>query len=362
MEFRLSNATIKFNEEDLNKIYVEITNGCNLSCKMCYRNFWEDSIGFMKKDLFYNLMNQLREFNSLKIFHFGGIGEPLVHPDFLEFLEMAKRNYVTYISTNGTLLNEKISKKIVDLSVDRIIFSLDSPEEQGFKEIRGISNNIIYKNIKRIVEMKKEKRSDLPELEIEFVAMKSNIKDLPGIADIANDLGVAKIMVSNLLPMSEEQANEIVYDGKTDYEKYVNDFLMKSMGNRIMTILPEFKLRTERVCDFMEKKSTVISWDGSVVPCYRFLHSYPEFIFGRKKMVKKYSFGNIYDKKLFEIWNSDEYMKFRFMVSMSLYPSCIDCVFADKKCQFVLSTDLDCEGNSPSCGDCLWSRRIVLCP
>ncbi|MGC8663586.1 MAG: tungsten cofactor oxidoreductase radical SAM maturase [Thermoplasmata archaeon] len=362
MEFKLTNATIKFNNEELKKIYVEITNGCNLSCKMCYRNFWEDSIGFMNKDLFKKLMIQLNDFDTLETFHFGGIGEPLIHPDFSEFLEMAKKKFTTYVSTNGTLLNEKISRKIIDLGIDRIIFSIDSPEEQGFKDIRGISKNIIYRNIKNIISMKREKRQDFPELEIEFVAMKSNIKDLPGIADVANDLGVAKIMISNLLPMKDEQAKEIVYDNITPYEKYIKEFMMKAMSLRIMIILPEFKLRTERVCDFMERKSTVVSWDGSVVPCYRFLHTYPEYIFGRRKIVKKYSFGNITERSLSNIWNSEEYMKFRFMVSLSIYPSCIDCVFADKKCQFVLDTSTDCEGNSPSCGDCLWSRRIILCP
>jgi len=362
MDFKLNNATITFNEEELKKIYVEITNGCNLSCKMCYRNFWQDSIGFMPKKLFQKLIEQLTSFKSLDIFHFGGIGEPLVHPDFLEFIESAKKRYQVHISTNGTLLNEKISEKIVNLGIEKIIFSLDSPEEQGFKDIRGISQNIIYKNIRKLVQLKKERKLDVPELEIEFVAMKSNIKDLPGIADVAQELGVSKIMVSNLLPMSEEQTREIVYDGTISYENYVNEFLKKAMGHRMMTIMPEFKVKTERVCDFMEKKSTVVSWDGSVVPCYRFLHTYTEYIFGRKKLVKKYSFGNINEKPIFEIWNSPEYMKFRFIVASSLYPSCIDCVFADKKCNFVLDTDLDCEGNSPSCGDCLWSRRIVLCP
>lgn len=362
MDFKLNNAKITFIEEELKKIYVEITNGCNLSCKMCYRNYWQDSIGFMGKDLFKRLMEQLNEFSSIDVFHFGGIGEPLVHPDFMEFMELAKKKYQVHVSTNGTLLNDKVSEKIVNLGIDRIIFSLDSPEEQGFKDIRGISRNIIYKNIKTIVEMKKKVRSDLPDLEIEFVAMKSNIKEIPEIADVARELGVSKIIVSNLLPLSEEQAREIVYDGSMHYEKHVSEFLRRAMGHRMMTIMPEFKLRTERVCDFMEKKSTVVSWDGAVIPCYRFLHTYPEYIFGRKKMVNRYSFGNIKEKSLRDIWNSKEYMRFRFIVSSSLYPSCIDCVFAEKKCHFVLNTDIDCEGNSPSCGDCLWSRRIVLCP
>ncbi|MEM0151284.1 MAG: SPASM domain-containing protein, partial [Thermoplasmata archaeon] len=102
--------------------------------------------------------------------------------------------------------------------------------------------------------------------------------------------------------------------------------------------------------------------DGEVIPCYRFLHEYPEFIFKRKKIVKRFSFGNIKEKSLMEVWESIEYRKFRWIVKSSLYPSCIDCVFSRNGCHFVGDTTIDCEGNSPSCGDCLWSRRLILCP
>jgi tungsten cofactor oxidoreducase radical SAM maturase len=358
---RINDADIILKNDPLKKIYIEITSGCNLSCKMCYRNFWSDPVGNMEKRIFYKVLEDANEFDELSDIHFGGIGEPLFHPNFNDFLKSIPSKYNIEISTNGTLLNEIYSRKIVEKGVKMVIFSIDSPQEQGFMDIRGIKSNIIYRNIETLNKIKNEMRSDFPELEIEFVAMRSNIESLPQMVEVADSLGVSKFLVSHLLPLDEKLKDEIVYN-TNEFNIYFDEFIRKAMSKRIMTTMPEYSLKTERICDFMERRSTVISWDGEVIPCYRFLHEYPEYIFGRKKTVKRYSFGNIMKRRLKDIWYGDDYRKFRWIVKSSLYPSCIDCVFADKKCNFVLDTSLDCEGNSPSCGDCLWSRRLILCP
>lgn len=62
------------------------------------------------------------------------------------------------------------------------------------------------------------------------------------------------------------------------------------MSKRIRVSMPEYNLMTEKVCDFMEKKSRVIAWDDEVTPCYRFLHTYSEYILGKKKRGVSHSF------------------------------------------------------------------------
>ncbi len=360
MHFKFNDAEIKFLDDSLKKIYVEITNACNLNCKMCFRRYWNEEIGFMDEKLFLKLIEDINKIETVETFHFGGIGEPLVHPDFLKFLNMLDKKEIM-VSTNGTLMNEKLAEIFVKKGVKKVTISFDSPSEEIFLNIRGISKNIVYRNIKRLSELKKRYGSDYPEIEIEFLAMKSNINTLTKIPDIADEMGVSKILVSNLIPLDSSQKDEILYDGSID-KLIIDEFLKKAFTYRMEVSLAEFELKTERTCDFMERRSTVISWKGDVVPCYRFLHSYTEYIFGRKKDVHFFSFGNIRERSLIDIWRDLQYRKFRWIVKSSIYPSCIDCVFASKSCNFVLNTDLDCEGNTPSCGDCLWSRRIALCP
>ena len=51
---------------DLRKLYVEITNRCNLSCTMCFRNSWEEEDGDMSPVLFRELMNQAEKFPMME--------------------------------------------------------------------------------------------------------------------------------------------------------------------------------------------------------------------------------------------------------------------------------------------------------
>ncbi len=362
-KFQVNNAEIEIlSKLDLKKLYIELTSSCNLSCKMCYRRFWSEKTGMMNDYTFKNIIDQISEFKYLETIHFGGIGEPLFHPRFLEYAKLVKsKGYKLYISTNGSLLNNHIAEELINIDTDFITFSFDSSEDETFMQIRGIDKSIVFKNMKNLADMVRAKNKEYPKLELEVVAMKSNIAQLPKISELAGQMGVSRILISNLLPMSPELVSEIVYDSDVD-QRYIDEFLKIARSNHIGVVLPEFKLKTERVCDFIQKKSTVVGWDGEVSPCYRLLHSYPEYIYGRLKNVSRYSFGNINSKKLAEIWNSDEYKKFRWNVENSFYPSCIDCVFSNAGCYFVSGTDLDCTGNAPSCGDCLWSRRLILCP
>jgi len=103
-----------------------------------------------------------------------------------------------------------------------------------------------------------------------------------------------------------------------------------------------------------EKMKDVVS------PCYRFLHSYPEYVFGRPKQITAHSFGSLSEQSLLEIWTTPEFMRYRYNVLHGEYPSCPDCQWIDG-CDMALNTDMDCLGNAPSCGDCLWGRGITVC-
>lgn len=67
------------------------------------------------------------------------------------------------------------------------------------------------------------------------------------------------------------------------------------------------------------------------------------------------------ENSLEDIWNSKAYSQFRKTIYYNLYPSCIDCDLVEG-CDMVKSTEVDCYGISPSCADCLWARKFVICP
>ncbi len=347
---------------NLRKLYIEITNRCNLNCKMCFRRFWKDPIGEMKLEDFKHILNSAKAFKELETIYLGGIGEPTVHPNFTQIMQMIKEEgYRLEFATNGTTL-KRYANEIVDSGVDTIIVSIDSPNPLIYKDIRGTEFFSIIENVKAVQEAKEKKGKQIPTIGIEVVVMKKNLNSLEEIVKLAGkELHANFIMFSNLMPFSKELSGEIVYDGTVDTQSMV-DRLNRLIGTyRIRILTPKFELLTERRCQFIEEYATVIRWDGEVAPCYRFLHSYPEYIFGREKWVRAYSFGNALKEGLQEIWTKESYIAFRYMVKNFLFPSCTDCPLKDV-CEYVKDTSADCWGNTPSCGDCLWARDIVKCP
>ncbi|CAB49873.1 tungsten cofactor oxidoreductase radical SAM maturase [Pyrococcus abyssi] len=363
MEFQLWGAKVSIEPKpDLKYLYLEITNRCNLKCEMCFKQYWEDEEGDMDWELFLKVLGDAEELPELKMIYFGGIGEPSVHPRFMDMVrEVKERGFRLGMSSNGVLLNDKILEEFVKLGVDVIYFSMDAiPTGENLIKLGHVTSKIVENRIKKLVELKEKYGSEKPTIGVEVVATKENYKELPDMALYLRKLGVDSMLISNLIPLSKEHSHLILYDGSVDMTPIVNKLHSIAEGGPFMRIA-EFKLRTERYCDFVENNVTVVRWDGEVFPCYRFLHTYPEVIFGREKKVIAHSFGNVREKSLKEIWMSEEYVRFRFIVKASAYPSCIDCPL-NTSCSFVLDTEQDCWGTSPSCGDCLWSRRIVLCP
>ncbi|AFH42189.1 tungsten cofactor oxidoreductase radical SAM maturase [Fervidicoccus fontis] len=343
-------------------LYIELTTRCNLKCKMCFKQYWEDKEGDMDYNLFLKILNDTQEFPSIKMIFLGGIGEPTVYPKFTDAVkEIKDRGYALGLSTNGTLLNKSLIDFLINEQVDLIYFSMDAlPVQSNQVRLGHVTSEITGANIKKIIEEKKRRVLPKPSISVEVVATKENYKQLPEMAKYLNELGVDSMLISNLLPMTEEQVNDIVYDGKVDMSKIVDE-LEKISSYGIYIKIPYFELKTERRCEFDENNAVVIRWDGEVSPCYRFLHTYYEYIFGRKKKVNAYSFGNVKNRSLKDIWLDPKYSKFRFVMKNYMYPSCTDCPLRNA-CDFVKTSDIDCWGNEPSCADCLWSRRLIFCP
>jgi hypothetical protein len=70
----------------LTKIYLEPTNVCNLACRMCMRNMWDEPLGRMSKETFSNFIKRLHDLPTLPSVFIGGLGEPLSHPQIVNMV------------------------------------------------------------------------------------------------------------------------------------------------------------------------------------------------------------------------------------------------------------------------------------
>lgn len=96
------------------KIYVEITNACNLSFDFCIKN--QRELKFMSEKEFKIILEKLK--NHTKYLYFHVLGEPLMHPKINEFINLASLSYKVNITTNGYLIEKiKNNKNIRQLNI-----------------------------------------------------------------------------------------------------------------------------------------------------------------------------------------------------------------------------------------------------
>jgi molybdenum cofactor biosynthesis enzyme MoaA len=106
---------------DVRKLYVEATTNCNLSCRTCIRNVWEDPTEAMTAATFQELLRSLDGLPHLERVVFTGFGEPLSHPDILGMIQAVReRGLSVSVGSNGLLMTTAVAKELVRLGVDRI--------------------------------------------------------------------------------------------------------------------------------------------------------------------------------------------------------------------------------------------------
>jgi len=342
---------------DVKKIYLEVTTRCNFDCTTCIRNSWDDELGHMDVKVFSALVNQLKELPDLHTVHFGGFGEPLSHPSIFEMIKSIKElGLKVEMITNGSLLTKDTINKLIDLQLDNLFVSLDGPDEEIYNDIRkGADFVSVVTNIKAFNRIKSERGTAKPDLGIEFVVMKSNYHKLPLMGKLVDELKARQLLVTNVLPYCKELKDEIVYDLDDTVPLFNSSLLI------IRAHMPNMKIRTERYCNFIENKALAVTWEGNVAPCYALMHTYKCYIYGREKKMFPYHIANLNTKPLNEIWTDPGYARFRATVKDFNFPSCTDCKHLDG-CTYPDDNREDCWANSPSCAECLWARRMILCP
>ena len=349
---------------DVRKLYIEATTGCNLQCRTCIRNVWSDPQAKMSADTFRRLADSLDGLPNLTRVIFTGFGEPLTHPNILEMIEaVRKRNLAVTVGSNGLLLKPDMARELVRLGVDRLVVSVDGVKPETYADVRGAMLSEVLSNIRNLNEAKRELGSLFPALGIEFVVLKSNLAELAELTGLASRLNASRVLVSNVLPYTEEMRDEILYGYEPRPPFKVSGWPVKADAWVMWGTLelPRMHWGAERRCRFVQDKSIVVGWDGGVTPCYALSHTYSYYaIDGRKKQVSRYLLGNANEQSLAEIWMSEDYVHFRGEVRGFHFPSCPNCDLRES-CD-LRERNEGCWGWNPSCADCLWAQDIVRCP
>lgn len=126
------------------RIYVEITNICNMNCSFCHGH--SRKLKQMTKEEFEDILYKISGFTDYIYYHL--MGEPLTHPNLPEFIRIAtNRGFKSMITTNGTLL-KKHGDKIINAGIHKVNISVHSFEEGTDEQFGNYMNDLVNFGIK----------------------------------------------------------------------------------------------------------------------------------------------------------------------------------------------------------------------
>lgn len=274
-------------------IGIEPTNRCNLSCKICTRNYWEPDIplGDMSMELFNKIVSCFSKRVTVSPQMFG---EPLLAAHFFEMLHIIKTkgSREVIIDTNGTLLTPENCNKLVKEGLDLLAISIDGID--NLKPMRGIDIGALTRNIKTLNRVKKERQSSRPRLVIAFVSMKSNVHELPEMVEFAKENGISGIFVEHLVVHSKDLLDETLFKHRELAGHYFKLAQEKALDLGIGISLPS--LDEEQNFCIYPFNSLWVAWDGDVYPC----------CIGPGREKGSIVLGNLNTSSIKSLWNSQQ--------------------------------------------------------
>ncbi|MBV6467702.1 MAG: hypothetical protein DCC43_10745 [Candidatus Brocadia sp.] len=127
----------------INRLHMELTNACNFSCEFCPDSRMKRQRGFMPLEMARSILDDVGRTGIAKLVLFHVMGEPALHPHFIDIVRYAKhKNVAVCITTNGSRMGKNdLLNALIEANVKRVIVSLQTPDESTFsmRGARGVS-------------------------------------------------------------------------------------------------------------------------------------------------------------------------------------------------------------------------------
>ena len=293
---------------DLPEIFtIETTLACNLQCPECAigGNLIVRPKGYMNLEQFKIIAEKIQPF--VKLCYLFNWGEPLLNPDIIKIIKHSseKFNANLCVSTNGILVNDKIALELITSGISTIIVSIDGITQAVYEKYRKKGDLK-----KALVGLEMLQRHNLKlgnrvEILPQFIVFKHNQHEMEGFRSHCTSIGLRPLFKSPYL------RNESKFEN-SDYPEFIRNQY------------PDIKSLRQAMKDCPDtRNSFVINSDGAVVGCcYDHNGCSP--------------YGNIYKQDVLEIWNGDEFKKFRERVLSGNAPKfCVEnCLYyvVDNSC------------------------------
>ncbi|MBI4647272.1 MAG: radical SAM protein [Bacteroidia bacterium] len=160
------------------EVIIETSSFCNLKCIMCPYPMLKRQKGVMDFKIFKKIADEIMTEAPSTNLWAAIMGEPLMKWDSLKvMLNYAKEIGLENINlnTNSTYLTESVTEELLNISVSKLLVSLDSYSKSTYDKIRkGGDFNQVQKNIEYFLKRKEQKGLSNPDVIMQFIIMDYN--------------------------------------------------------------------------------------------------------------------------------------------------------------------------------------------
>lgn len=230
------------------KINIEISNICNLQCSFCPEVVRAKKT--MSLDLFERIIQQVAPLTEQVCFHL--MGDPLVHPQLVEFVQICEKHEVKiFLVSNGVLLREKQTELLLSPAFRQVNFSLHS-----FNDNYPDRDPTSY--LAKIFAYTERAMSERPDLYINYRLW--NLQDVRGGTDRNRDIlkRICEHFEVNVDEKIDVRLKKSILLKNRLYLHFDTEFIWPSMD------LPV--LGTKGTCYGLSSHFGILV-DGTVVPC-----------------------------------------------------------------------------------------------
>ena len=276
-------------------LIIDTGNICNLRCPLCPTGTQEKAVNrqLLKFDLFAGIIDRLYPYVYEAALH--NWGEPFLNPDIFRMIEYCRdKNIGTNLSTNLNIADFN-AEALLSSGLEYLVVSLDGTTQDVYSRYRvGGSIGLVFRNIRKIVRIKRVQKSSKPFIEWQYIVMKHNCHQIDDARKIAARLGVDLLRFIPVgLPFGAENPAQLAQE----WFPYVPDEQEGCLPGRFL------QKPIKGGCFYLYRSITV-NPDGTVAPCCAVWQ-------------QKDTFGALTNADFFEIWNNKNYRSARALFSKS---------------------------------------------
>lgn len=122
-------------------VAIELTNACDLSCAKCARVALKRPMGFLDAALFRKILGDIQESGQMTEVALSGSGEPTLHKQLVEFVEMARavpNVGVLGFASSMSNMTPDLSERLLKAGMTRLKVSLDADDPETYERLYGV--------------------------------------------------------------------------------------------------------------------------------------------------------------------------------------------------------------------------------